>query len=163
MLVDALNEFANSASVIAGTGTANVGNQIDLQAANLNIGVGAPLWLAINVTSDIIAGGGAGTIAFQLASDDSAAIATNGTQTIHFTSGTFVTNVGASNELDAGSKFFFALPASGFNALRAELRPYERFLGVQVVIASQAVTAGAIDAFITNDANIWKDYADAVN
>lgn len=155
MHIDKLNEFADATSVAAAAGTANIGSQIDLLAANIQPGVGQPVYVAITVDVSIITGGAAGTIAFQLASDDSASIATNGTQTVHWTSKLFVTDDDALNELDAGAKIFFALPAP--------LPTYERYLGIQAVIATTTVTAGSISAFLTWDANYWKAFADAVN
>lgn len=155
MILDKLNEFADAQSVVGAAGTINVGSQINLGSAR-DIGSGEPLYLVINVDTSIITGGVAGTIAFQLASDSSAAIATDGTQTIHYTSKAFVTDDDALNELDAGeTAVVIALPMEGV--------AYEQFLGVQAVIGTTATTAGNINAFLTHDVAKWKAYADATN
>ena len=156
MILDKLTEFADAQSVVGTAGaTINVGSQIDLGSAR-DIGAGQPLYLVINVDTSIITGGVAGTIAFQLASDATAAIATNGTQTIHYTSKAFVTDDDALNELDAGeTAVIIALPMEGV--------AYEQFLGVQAVIGTTDTTAGKINAFLTHDVAKWKAYADATN
>ena len=156
MILDKLTEFADAQSVVGTAGTTiNVGSQIDIGSAR-DIGAGQPLYLVINVDTSIITGGTAGTIAFQLASDSSAAIATNGTQTIHYTSKAFVTDDDALNELDAGeTAVIIALPMEGV--------AYEQFLGVQAVIGTTNTTAGKINAFLTHDPSTWKAYADATN
>lgn len=156
MILDKLTEFADAQSVAGTAGTTiNVGSQIDLGSAR-DIGAGQPLYLVINVDTSIITGGAAGTIAFQLASDSTASIATNGTQTIHYTSKAFVTDDDALNELDAGeTAVIIALPMEGV--------AYEQFLGVQAVIGTTDTTAGKINAFLTHDVAKWKAYADATN
>ncbi len=156
MILDKLTEFADAQSVAGTAGTTiNVGSQINLGSAR-DIGAGQPLYLVINVDTSIITGGAAGTIAFQLASDSTASIATNGTQTIHYTSKAFVTDDDALNELDAGeTAVIIALPMEGV--------AYEQFLGVQAVIGTTDTTAGKINAFLTHDPSKWKAYADATN
>lgn len=156
MILDKLTEFADAQSVVGTAGaTINVGSQIDLGSAR-DIGAGQPLYLVINVDTSIITGGAAGTIAFQLASDATASIAVNGSQTIHYTSKAFVTDDDALNELDAGeTAVIIALPMEGV--------AYEQFLGVQVVIGTTDTTAGKINAFLTHDVAKWKAYADATN
>lgn len=156
MILDARTEFADAVSVVGTAGTTiNVGNQIDLSVAR-DIGAGHPLYLVITVDTSIITAGTAGTIAFQLASDASAAIATNGTQSIHYVSKSFVTDDDALNELDAGeTAVIIALPMEGV--------AYEQFLGVQAVIGTTDTTAGKINAFLTLDPSKWKAYRDATN
>ena len=156
MILDKLTEFADAQSVVGTAGaTINVGSQIDLGSAR-DIGAGQPMYLVINVDTSIITGGAAGTIAFQLASDSTASIATNGTQTIHYTSKAFVTDDDALNELDAGeTAVIIALPMEGV--------AYEQFLGVQAAIGTTDTTAGKINAFLTHDPSKWKAYADATN
>jgi hypothetical protein len=156
MIMDKRTEFADAVSVVGTAGTTiNVGSQIDLSVAR-DIGAGQPLYLVINVDTDIITGGAAGTIAFQLVSDSTDSIATNGTQSIHFVTKAFVTDDAALNELDSGEvAAVIALPMEGV--------AYERYLGVQAVIGTTDTTAGKINAFLTHDVAKWKAYADAVN
>jgi hypothetical protein len=156
MIIDKLTEFADAASVAAAAGTANIGSQIDTQVVR-DIGQGKVVYLVITVDTSIITGGTAGTIAFRFVSDDTAAIATDGSATLHWQSQSFVTDDDALNALDAGvSPIVVALPAGS--------PAYERYLGVQAVIGTTTVTAGAISAFLTLDPPRGsKIYADAVN
>ena len=36
--------------------------------------------------------------------------------------------------------------------------PYKRFLGIRQITGAQAITAGAVDAFLTVRPNAWKSY-----
>lgn len=155
MILDETLEFADATSVAAAAGTALIGDVIDLETAR-DIGSGEPIYLVIQTTTSIITGGAAGTIKFQLASDAQAAIATDGSASVHFDTGTFVTDGDDANELDAGTVIaVVALPMEG--------RAYEQYLGILCTIATTTVTAGAINAFLTKDVSKWKAYADAAN
>jgi hypothetical protein len=156
-ILDKRAEFADAVSVAGTAGTALIGSQIDLGTVR-DIGNGEPLYLVITVDTSIITGGNAGTIQFFLASDDSAAIATDGSASIHWASKAFVTDDAALNDLDAGEVIFVgALPTDG-------QVPYERYLGILATIATTTVTAGAISAAIVKDPPVtWKSYADASN
>lgn len=155
MIMDERTEFADAVSVAAAAGTALIGDVIDLEVAR-GIGNGEPLFLVITVDTSIITGGSAGTISFSLASDAQAAIATDGSATIHFTSKLFVTDDDALNDLDAGAMAVaVALPLEG--------PVYERYVGILATIATTTVTAGKINAFLTHDVAKWKAYADAAN
>lgn len=152
MILDNTLEFADAVSVAAAAGTANIGDVIDLSVAR-DVGNGEPMYLVISVDTEIITGGSAGTIAFQLVSDSTDTIATNGTQTVHFKSRDFVTDDAAANDaaLSAGAfPVIVALPMEG--------QAYERYLAVQAVIATTTVTAGKINAFLTHDVSKWKSY-----
>lgn len=158
MILDERTEFADAASVAAAAGTALIGDVIDLTVAR-NLGGGPKsIYFVITTDTEIITGGSAGTIKFQLVSDAQAAIATDGTATVHYDSGTFVTDDAAANDtqMNAGGVICcVALPGEG--------RVYERYLGVLAIIATTTVTAGKINAFLTLDPTPWKAYADAVN
>jgi subtilisin family serine protease len=155
MILDNLLEFADATSVAAAAGTALIGDVIDLQEAR-DIGNGEPIYLVIQCATSIITGGNAGTIKFQLASDAQAAIATDGSATVHFDTGTFVTDGDDANALDAGASIaVVALPMEG--------TAYERYLGILCVTATTTTTAGAINAFLTKDVSKWKAYADGQN
>ena len=146
MILDERNEFADAASVAAAAGTALIGDVIDLGLPARDMGMGQQLWLVITCATEIITAGAAGTLKFQLVSDAQAAIATNGTATVHLDSGDFVTDDSAANstELNAGEVIFAApLPVQG--------KVYERFLGILAVTAVTTTTAGAINAFLTLD------------
>ena len=155
MIIDERTEFADAASVTGAAGTALIGDVIDSQVLR-DLGQGQPVYLVLTVDTSIVTGGAAGTIRFLLASDAQAAIATDGSATVHFDSGTFVTDDAATNELDAGDTIaVVALPIEG--------KAYERYLGILAEIGTTAVTAGKINAFLTADPTGWKAYADAVN
>jgi hypothetical protein len=157
MIMDSRVEFADAVSVAAAAGTALIGNQIDLTTAR-DLGNGGTLYLAITTDTEIITGGVAGTVQFQLVSDDTAAIATNGTASVHFSTKAFVTGNAASNDpqLNVGGVIAMVeLPMEGV--------VYERFLGILAITATTTTTAGKINAFLTRDPRGWKSYADAVN
>lgn len=157
MILDSRCEFADAQSVAHSAGTVNIGNAIPLSVAR-DLGVGGkPLYLVITVDTEIITGGSAGTIQFQLVSDDSATPATDGTQTIHYTSRSFVTDDSAANDtaMNAGqTPVVVALPMEG--------PAYETYLALQYVIGTTTTTAGKINAFLTNDPEALKQYPNAI-
>lgn len=155
MILDELLEFADATSVAASAGTALIGDVIDLQEAR-DIGNGEPVYLVIQCDTAIITGGAAGTVKFQLASDAQAAIATDGSATVHFDTGTFVTDGDDANDLDAGATIAtVALPMEG--------KAYEQYLGILCTVGTTTVTEGAINAFLTKDVSKWKAYPDGQN
>jgi hypothetical protein len=157
MILDERLEFADATSVAAAAGTALIGDVIDLQVAR-DIGNGQPVYLVITTATEIITGGVAGTVKFQLVSDAQAAIAVDGSATVHLDTGTFVTDDAAANsaQLNAGGVIAcIALPLQG--------PVYERYLGILCITATTTTTAGAINAFLTLDPTGWKAYADASN
>lgn len=160
MIMDEYNEFADAASVVgtASPTTALVGDVIDLGAVPRDIGNGQPVYLVITTGTEIITAGSAGTIEFMLASDDAAAIATDGSATIHWRSQAFVTDDAGNNspQLNAGGVIAcVALPLEG--------AVYERYLGILVTRTTTATTAGTINAFLTLDPTGWRAYPDAAN
>ena len=156
MIVDKLNEFCDATSVVAAqAGTALVGNVIDLGATSRDIGNGEPIYAVINVDTEIITGGNAGTIQFSIASDAQAAIAVDGSATIHATSPSIVTDDTAANGplCKAGAyPLVVALPRG----------TYERYLGVLCTVGTTATTAGKINAFLTKDPAMFKAYSDGI-
>lgn len=155
MMLDERTEFADATSVgTPNNSTVNVGDQIDLGAAGRDIGVdgnGGSLYLVIQVTTAITSAGAA-TVSFLLSSDSVSTLAVNGTQTVHYESAVIPVA-----SLVAGYTLVVPLPYGGSNV-------YERYLGVQVrENAAQALNGGAINAFLTPNAEAWKAYADAVN
>lgn len=146
MIMDERTEFADAASVAAAAGTALIGDVIDLGSVARDIGSGQQVFLVITVDTEIITGGAAGTLKFQLVSDAQAAIATDGTATVHIDTGTFVTDDAAANDsqLNAGGIIFAGpIPMEG--------HVYERYLGILAVTATTTTTAGKINAFLTLD------------
>ena len=118
-----------------------------------DIGNGEPLYLVINVDTEIITGGNAGTMQFVLVSDSTDTIATDGSQSIHYMSEVFVTDGTDAN--DARFKVgqypvVIALPTQGV--------PYERYLALQVYALTTTTTAGKINAFLTPTPARWAAY-----
>lgn len=152
MILDERTEFADAASVAAAAGTALIGDVIPLGSVPRDIGMGQPVYLVITIDTEIITGGLAGTVKFQLVSDAQAAIATDGSATVHFDTGTFATGAAASNAaLLAGKKVAqVAIPMEG--------KVYEAFLGILCVTATTTTTAGKINAFLTLDPNEPRSY-----
>lgn len=158
MILDERLEFADGTSVAAAAGTALIGDVIDtgLASGPNDIGADDSLYLVIQTSTEIITGGAAGTVKFQLVSDDAAAIATDGSASVHFDTGTFVTDDAAANDAE--------LNAGGLIAcVKLPRGTYERYLGILCITATTTTTAGAINAFLTNDVSKWAPYADASN
>jgi hypothetical protein len=156
-IMDSTLEFADAVSVAAAAGTALIGNVVDLTVVR-DIGNGQPVYLVITTDTEIITGGNAGTINFQLVSDAQAAIAIDGTATVHLDTGPFVTDDAAVNDarLNAGGVIFCGpIPLEG--------KPYEQYLGILAVIATTTVTAGKINAYLTLDPPVRKSYPNAAN
>lgn len=155
MILDELLEFADATSVAASAGTALIGDVIDLQEAR-DIGNGEPIYLVIQCDTAIITGGSAGTVKFQLVSDAAAAIATDGSATVHYDTGTIATGASGSGLTAVGATIAaIALPMEG--------AVYERYLGILCVTATTTTTAGKINAFLTKDVSKWKAYPDGQN
>ena len=151
LLDDALEFTADAGTALAtATGRALVADVIDTSVARDigNHGNGLPLYLVILVT-DAVTSAGAATVTFELVSDAQAAIAVDGSATIHHSTGA----IGKAT-LVAGYSIVIPLPAEGV--------AYERYLGLISNPGTAALTAGSIRAFITPDAGKWKSYPDAL-
>lgn len=160
MIMDERLEFADAVSVAAAAGTALIGDVIDSGSIARDLGAGEQVFLVISVDTEIITGGAAGTIQFLLASDAQAAIAVDGSATVHYASRAFVTDDAAANDTQMNAGQFpvvVALPLEG--------AVYERYLGILAVIATTTVTAGKINAYLTLDPprNVNRVYAEGAN
>lgn len=155
MIADVRNTFAYKVSVAAAAGTAAIGDTIDLGTVHRDIGNGKQLYCVIEVTTEIITGGAAGTVDFQLVSDSNSNLVTS--PVIHYDTGTFVTGTAGSNaQLKAGSKLaIIALPWEG--------TAYKEFLGIRCITGTTTTTAGNITAFLTTEPASWAPYAQGVN
>jgi hypothetical protein len=146
MILDKRNEFCDAVALNTGAaGTYLVGDQIDLGAVARDVGNGEPMYLVITVDT-LPTSAGAATAQFQLASDASASIATNGTATVHLETKAFAISEMAAGQMLAA----IALPLEGV--------AYERYLGILQVTGTAAFTAGKINAFLTHDVAKWKSY-----
>lgn len=154
MILDSIEEFADATALsTAATGRALVGNVMDLGTPPTgtvfrDIGSGRPVYLVISVDTAVTSGGAA-TVSFELSSDAQAAIAVDGTETIHWASFAI-----PKASLVAGYQIVIALPP--------ELPLYERYLGIVQNVGAAALTAGKINAFLTLDPSAYKAYTDGV-
>jgi hypothetical protein len=145
MILDERTEFADATALnTGGAGSYLVGDVYDTGNDGLNDVEG--LYLVIQVATTATSGGSA-TVAFHLASDAGASIATDGTATYHWsspaiavaslTAGTYIARV----ELPKGT--------------------YERYIGILQTTAVAALTAGAINAFLTPNVATYKSFPQA--
>lgn len=149
MILDELNEFADATALsTAGTGRALVGDVIDLGAVTDNVGAVEDLYLVIQVDTAATSAGAA-TVSFELASDAQAAIATDGSASVHF----------------ASAAIPIATLIAGYEVCCLQLPrgSYERYLGVLQNVATAALTAGKVNAFLTRDPKRWRAYPNAAN
>jgi len=149
MILDERLEMLDATALNTGAaGTYLVGDVIDTSIVNKDLGHGEDLWAVIRITTAVTSGGAA-TVQFQLASDAQAAIATDGSATIHAQTAAI-----PKATLIAG---YTAL------AIRLPAGTYERYLGILQITGTAALTAGAADAYLTKDYASWSAYPDASN
>lgn len=148
MLMDERGEFCDATALNTGAaGKYLIGDVIDLTVAR-DLGNGQTVYLVIQVDTAVTSAGAA-TVAFILATDAQAAIATDGTATEHNRTAAI-----AKATLVAG--YALVIP------LALESPVYERYLGILQETGVAALTAGKVNAFLTLDAAKWKAYADGV-
>jgi hypothetical protein len=148
MILDERLELSDAGTLATATGTALHGDVIDFGGDQ--IGDGEPMYLVIQVTTAVTSAGAA-TVKFELASDAAAAIATDGSATVHA-----ATEAIGKASLVAGYTRVIPLPPAAGNS-------YERYVGVLTTVGTAALTAGAVNAFLTKDVARWQAYADASN
>lgn len=142
MILDKRNEFADATALsTTATGLALVGDVIDLGTDGINEVDHVELYIAV---ATAVTSGGAATVEFQLVSDAQAAIAVDGSATVHFKSA--------------------AIPkaslVAGFVAVKVSLPKgqYERYLGILQNVGTAALTAGAVHAGLTPVVPTWKPF-----
>ena len=148
MMIDKLAELCDATALsTAGTATYLTGDVVDLGTVPTlqNIGGGDPLYLIIQVDTDVTSAGAA-TVQFLLSSSSTSDLAT--TPTDHN-----ATAVIPKATLTAGYTMCLPLPGS---------ITCKRYMGLRAVIATAALTAGKINAFITADPGHWVAYTDFV-
>src|SRR5690606_31352749 len=101
MLTDLHNTFAQEQSVAGSPGTALVGDVIDLEQVR-DLGNGQPVWLVVQATAELVTAGDPGTVQLALVSDAQAAIATNGSASMHLSRTWATGDVGEQPALAAG-------------------------------------------------------------
>lgn len=154
MILDERLEFLDATALNTGAAaTYLIGDVVDTgpltnQVVSDLSGGADSLWLVVGVDTAATSGGSA-TLQIQLASDAQAAIATDGTATVHF----------------ASAVIPVASLVAGFYVARVMLPigTYERYLGILQITGTAAFTAGKLNAFLTNDVAAYRVYADALN
>jgi len=148
MILDERTEIADNVTLGTAVATALIGDIIDMTDAR-DIGQGQPVYLVIQITTAVV--GTTSTVNFRVRSD--------GVEAIHATTSTAHVETGAIAEavLVAGHRIVLALPGEG-NA-------YERYLGVQSIVAVNVLTAGAVNIFLTTEPSVTPttSYPDAAN
>lgn len=153
MILDSRLEFADAVSVAGSAGTALIGNVIDTNGVGGNMSTSENLYCVIQAATEIATGGSGGTFNVKLATDAQAAIATDGSATVLYTSKSFTTGASGSS-IDAGTLLA---------VIEIPMMEHERYMGVLATIGTTTVTTGSINAFLTSDVARWKAYADGQN
>ena len=188
MILDTLAEFCDATSVAAAAGTAIVGNVMDLGAlpANVfngstaglhNLSGGETIYLVLEISTQIITAGAAGTVYFSLVSAPTATITTNGIT--HATSVSVVTDDAAAINALIDTDITNAAPdlthvtnqtplaatSSSWHSRLAAYLPvlimplpshrYRRYLGITATTVTTTTTAGAINAYLTKNPALW--------
>lgn len=167
MIMDTLGTFAIDMDVSNAAGVTNFTDIIDLGASGA-IEAGQPIYLVLVCTggdNGIITAGSAGRIRFQLVSDATVSINASDptTATSHLATPDYITDDAALNEVKKGQVFFVgALPPGGIDD-GTGVHSYERYLGVQSVVATTTTTEGTVSAFLTLDPHGWVSKPDATN
>ena len=153
MILDSRNEFCDATALNTGAaGTYLLGNQIDIGATTPgNIGTVDGLHLVITVDTGIEVASSTGTVSFSLVSDAQAAIAVDGSATVHATTAAFDTSTTSdTTTLKPGTVLAVIPMPKAFN--------YERYLGIVQTTGTTAISAGKINAFLTPDPAAWAAY-----
>lgn len=149
MILDERTEFADAATITTSTGRSAFGDVIDSSVAR-DLGNGRQLAVIFQITTAVTSGG-ATTITFEFVSDAAEPPAADGTETLHAASADI-----AKASLVAGYEIPLMVGPEGSLA-------FERYLGVQTVVSTTALSTGAANAFLVLDFASWKSYADATN
>lgn len=148
-IMDSRTLFAENFDLDQETGTYLFTNQIDLGAAGRDPGNGQPVYLNVVVEETFTDGGDSATLQLRLASDDSASIHAS-TSTGHLLTAPMLKAL-----LVAGNKFSFPIPVQGLE--------YERYLGLQAIVATAGFDAGELTAWLSLDPIGWKAYPEGSN
>lgn len=152
MIGDERTTFADATALsTAATGRQLVGNVVHLSNAR-DIGGPGNVWLVL-VVSTAFTSAGAATVSFELVSDAQAAIAVDGSATVHFATAAF-----PKASLTVGA-VVAKIPLPPESSLTA----YEQYLGIIANVGTAALTAGAVSAFLTMQPPLQKSYPDGIN
>lgn len=148
MIIDKLTEFADAVALnLGGADNYVFGSAVDAGVAR-DMGNGKPLYLVLTVDAAFTSGGAA-TTEIRLVSDAQDPVDPD-SSTVHLSTGP----IGYA-QFTAGRKFVYPLPVEGL--------PYERYLGLVQTQAGAALTAGKLNAFLTQDPIGWKAYPEGQN
>lgn len=142
MILDERTEFADATALsTAATGLALVGDVIDLGTDGLNEVEEIELYVSVDTS---ITSAGSATVEFQLVSDAQAAIAVDGSASVHYKSAAIPK----------------ATLVAGYGAVNVKLPKgqYERYLGILQNVGTAALTAGKINAGLTPLDPTWKAF-----
>lgn len=156
MFVDNENQFSTGGtagqSIAFGTGTTALGNVIDSgplggqNTPNTNVGrdfgSGYPAWLFLLFIAAPTSGGSA-TIDLQLVSSAAPAL-TSPNVMLDLTGGALAYNGG---KFAAGLNYRVAMPRAGVGGTTGWLR----YIGVNFIVATAALTGGTVNAFLSRD------------
>jgi site-specific recombinase len=145
MIMDKRSEFADNVAIGGATGRRLIGDVIDL-GQDRDIGAAANMYLVVQV-SVTATSGTSSTAQVELVSDAQAAIAVDGSASVHVASGVI-----AHTAMIAGTTLFQTIiPLEGATA-------YERYLGLIINVGTAAFTAGSVNAFLTMQPPVHKSY-----
>lgn len=140
-IIDSTLQFASATTVALAAGTANLGNVVDLTVAR-NVGRGEDVALSITVTTGITVASSTGTIQFRLVADSSATPSTSAPAQVFAYSPVFATSTTA---IAAGTVLWTVdIPAETGQAAA-------RYMGVQVIVGTTTINAGAVSAELLLD------------
>lgn len=148
-IMDTLTKFCDAEACEGTVAVRLEGSQIDLGAKHRDPGNGKTVYLVVQVTT-AFASSGSAVVEIQLVSDASAAIAVDGSATVHLSLGAL-----PYTDLTLNKRFCVALPSEG--------NVYERYLGIIVETSGATTSAGAITAFLTPDPLGWQAYPEAAS
>lgn len=156
MFIDSENQFSTGAqagqAIAFGTGTTALGNVIDSgplggqntpsQNAGRDFGMGYPSWLVVLFVAAPTSGGGA-TIDIQLVSSAAPAL-TSPNVMVDLTGGAVAFG---NAKFAAGARLAVELPRAGVGGTTGWLR----YIGINFIVATAALTGGTVNAFLTRD------------
>lgn len=143
MLIDKSWLFCDDEDLAGSAGTAKIGDAFD-SGVRADWGVGEPLWLVCLIGDEALAGGTSLTL--QLVTADNEALTTN--VTVVATSATVLTAAGT-----LGTTLW---------ALQLPSTYYREWIGLRAVEAG-TFSAGSVTAFLTQQPDQWRAYAEGNN
>jgi hypothetical protein len=151
MIIDKRTTLADSVALnTGGAGTYLIGDVIDLGQAR-DIGNGNDHLYVYARVSTTCTSAGSATLNLQVVSDAQAAVAVDGSATVHIDMPTKAVADLSANEVI----FIGRLPLEG--------NVYERYIGLLQITGTAAFTAGAVEVFMTPQAYAWKAYQEGQN